>query len=287
MNVELPEASKIKLISTDLDGTLLNSKGRVSERNRNVIRKVLDKYPDIHFVIASGRGRPATMRVRQDIGIMDRPNTESILCNGCILYDSKGKILWQGLLPNELILKIHKIVPSLSQPCFEYSSGDDAIFFEERWSKFTREMFDEQTITEDMDEFSKRIEADETKINKVCFMVSEPSKINEALNDLKKEYNMELCHTTPIYIEYMPPNTNKGSGLIHLMNILNIKKEEVIAFGDGNNDIEYFQNAGWPVAMANACEKLKSYARLTTKSNEEDGVADLLERVFLKEELMN
>jgi len=118
------------------------------------------------------------MRVREDIGIINRPKTESILCNGCIVYNSKGKILWQTLLPNELILKIHKRVPSLSQPCFEYSSGDDAIFFEEKWSKFTHEMYDEQTITEDMDEYAKKIEADETKINKVCFLVTEPSKVN-------------------------------------------------------------------------------------------------------------
>ncbi|ORX46211.1 hypothetical protein BCR36DRAFT_585357 [Piromyces finnis] len=290
MDIKLPEASKIKVIATDLDGTLLNSKGRVSERNKTVIRKILEKYPDIHFVIASGRGRPATMRVRQDIGIMDRPNTESILCNGCIIYDSCGNILYQELLPNDLILKIHKIVPSLSESCFEYTSGDDAIFFKEKWSKFAHEMYDEQTITEDMDEFSKKIEANETKINKVCFMVSKPSEINEiveALDNLKKEYNMELSYTTPIFIEYMPSNINKGSGLIHLMNILNVKKEEIIAFGDGGNDFEFLQNAGWPVAMANANEKLKSYACLITKSNEEDGVADLLEKIFLKEELMN
>jgi len=112
-------------------------------------------------------------------------------------------------------------------------------------------------------------------------------EIVETLDDLKKEYNIELCHTTPIFIEYMPSNTNKGSGLARLMNLLDIKKEEIIAFGDGNNDIEFFQNAGWPVAMANACEELKPYARLTTKSNEEDGVAELLEKIFLKEKLKN
>jgi len=80
----------------------------------------------------------------------------------------------------------------------------------------------------------------------------------------------------------MPPNTNKGTGLAQLIKNLGIKKEEVLAFGDGGNDIELLQNAGWPVAMANACDALKSIAKLTTKSNSEDGVADMLEKIFLK-----
>lgn len=82
----------------------------------------------------------------------------------------------------------------------------------------------------------------------------------------------------------MPPNTNKGTSLVRLIEKLNIKKEEVLAFGDGNNDLELFQNAGWPIAMENAGDKLKSYAKLVTKSNAEDGVADVLEKIFLNNE---
>jgi len=80
----------------------------------------------------------------------------------------------------------------------------------------------------------------------------------------------------------MPPNTNKGTGLAQLIKNLGIKKEEVLAFGDGGNDLELLKNAGWPVAMENACEALKPLAKLTAKSNAEDGVADMLERIFLK-----
>ncbi len=109
----------------------------------------------------------------------------------------------------------------------------------------------------------------------------------EGLQKLRKEYELDSFQPSQHFIEFISPNSNKGSGLIELMNRLNITKEEVIAFGDGNNDLELFQTAGWPIAMANACNELKPLARLTTKSNKEDGVAYMLERIFLKEELTN
>jgi len=79
----------------------------------------------------------------------------------------------------------------------------------------------------------------------------------------------------------MPPNTHKGTGLDHLIKSLNIKKDEVLAFGDGGNDVDLLKSSGWPVAMENACDELKAVAKLTTKSNVEDGVADMLEKIFL------
>jgi len=81
----------------------------------------------------------------------------------------------------------------------------------------------------------------------------------------------------------MPDQTNKGSSITQLLKILNISKEEVLAFGDANNDIALLNNVGWPVAMGNATEKLKSHAKIVTKSNAEDGLAYILENIFLKE----
>jgi len=82
----------------------------------------------------------------------------------------------------------------------------------------------------------------------------------------------------------MPINTNKGTSLSQLIERLNISKDQVIAFGDGGNDIQMLQMAGWPVAMANASNEVKSYAKLIAKSNAEDGLADMLEKIFLKKE---
>lgn len=98
---------------------------------------------------------------------------------------------------------------------------------------------------------------------------------------------MECFRPAPIIIEYLPSETNKGTSLARLMKILNISKDEVIAFGNGSNDLQFLQNVGWPVAMENACDELKPFAKLTAKSNKEDGVACMLEEIFLKEEHVN
>ena len=82
----------------------------------------------------------------------------------------------------------------------------------------------------------------------------------------------------------MPPRTNKGTALDQLLKILHITKEETLAFGDGGNDVDLLKSSGWPVAVDNACEALKSIAKLTTKSNVEDGVADMMEKIFIKDE---
>jgi len=290
MTEVLPEASKIKLITTDIDGTLLTPEGKVSERTKNIICKVLNKYPDLHFVLASGRARPATQKIREVLNIMKRPNTESLLTNGCVIYSSDNKILYQNTIPTEFFIRAHKIVIPSPENTYLYSIGDDAFTYSEYWAKVIKDKYEEQTVVIDKDEFIKKIETGEVKVNKFCLLVKDPEEANilrEKLNDSRKEYKLECAFSAGTFLDYMPPNTNKGTGLNHLIELLNIKKEEVIAFGDGGNDLELLQSAGWPVAMENACNDLKLHAKLITKSNVEDGVADMLERIFLKNELIN
>ncbi|ORX46213.1 hypothetical protein BCR36DRAFT_297996, partial [Piromyces finnis] len=267
-----------------LDGTLLDSEGNVSERTRTVIRKVLEKYPDLHFVLASGRARPATMEIREALGILDRPNTESLLCNGCIIYDYQGNIVWQSTLPKEFVIKAYNLFKTDPTSVYFYSTGDDAIMFSEKWAKISSERYKEHTVLSDKEEYIKKVQSDKVKINKMCAIVSEGKdieKIKPILLEYCKEYNLEYAYSTSFFLEFMPQNTHKGTALEQLIKNLNIKKEEVLAFGDGGNDINLLKSSGWPVAVDNACDELKSIAKITTKSNAEDGVADLLERIFL------
>jgi len=287
MTNELPDGSKLKIIITDIDGTLLTPEGKISERTKNVIGEVLKKYQDLHFVLASGRARPATQQIRKVLNINGRPNTESLLSNGCVIYDSDGGILFQKSIPTEFFVKAHKIIKPSSDVVYMYSSGDDAFTFSEPWAKEIKDKYEEQTVVVKMDEFVRKIETGELMVNKFCFLTRQPSeveRIKAALEDLKKEYNLECAYSAGLFLDYMPINTNKGTSLSQLIERLNISREQVIAFGDGGNDIQMLQMAGWPVAMANASNELKSYAKLIAKSNAEDGVADMLERIFLKKE---
>lgn len=290
MTTELPDPTKIKLITTDLDGTLINPEGDISERTRTVIKKVLEKYPNLHFVIATGRARPATQAIREKLDIINRPNTESLLLNGCIIYDYKGGIIWQNTLPKEFVVKFHNLLKKYPKENYFYSAGEDAIMFDEEWAKRSHERYHENTVVLDKEEHIKQVESGESKINKLCLIVTdseENKKIREQLEEIRKGYNLEFAYSTSFFLEFMPPQTNKGTGLAQLIKSLNITKDEVIAFGDGGNDVDLLKNAGWPVSMANATQELKAISRIETKSNAEDGVAYLLEKIFLKEEQMN
>ncbi|ORY21482.1 hypothetical protein LY90DRAFT_463364 [Neocallimastix californiae] len=283
----LPKATDIKLIATDIDGTLLNPNGKISERTATVIKKVLEKYPNLYFVLASGRSRPATTDICKVLDIVNRPNTESILCNGCIIYDSLGNIIWQNTIPVDFIVKCHEILKDSYPKNLLYSSGDDAFMFDEEWAKVARDMYQEQTVIIDPEEYIEKVKSGESEVNKVCYLVNNPSEAEEIqskIEHLRKKYNLEYTYSTGIFLDYMPDGTNKGSSLTQLLKILNISKEEVLAFGDGGNDVQLLQNSGWPVAMANAHKILKPHAKIITKSNAEDGVADLLEKIFLKED---
>jgi len=282
---ELPDGSKLKIIITDIDGTLLTPKGKISDKTKNVIEQILEKYPDLHFVLASGRARPATQQIRKILNINGRPNTESLLSNGCVIYDSKGGILFQKSIPTEFFVKAHKIIDPASDVVYMYSIGDDAFTFSEEWAKEIKDKYEEQTVVVKLEKFIHKIESGELMVNKFCFLTRQPSeveRIKTALEDLKNEYNLECAYSAGLFLDYMPINTNKGTSLNQLIKLLNINKNEVIAFGDGGNDIQMLQMVGWPVAMANASDEVKSYAKLIAKSNSEDGLADMLERIFLK-----
>jgi len=99
---------------------------------------------------------------------------------------------------------------------------------------------------------------------------------------MKNYDDIDYTMAIPICIEVVPKNCNKGESLKFIMESLNLKPEQVVAFGDGLNDVHMFEVAGYKYAMANALDELKNIATGVTKSNDEDGEAYVLEQIFLK-----
>ena len=89
-----------------------------------------------------------------------------------------------------------------------------------------------------------------------------------------------VVRTLPCILEFLPKGTNKGSGLQRLADKLNIKPDEMIAFGDEHNDLEMMQTVGLPVAMGNAVQSIKNISRIITLTNNEAGVAYTLNELI-------
>ena len=120
-------------------------------------------------------------------------------------------------------------------------------------------------------------------INKVL-CTGDPEHVASVLEDYKSAFpGLSIYRSAPFFIEVMAPNIDKAASLDKLVKMLHLTKEEVIAFGDGFNDLSLIEYAGCGVAMANAVDEVKERADVVTLSNDEDGIAYMLKK--LEEEL--
>ncbi len=115
-------------------------------------------------------------------------------------------------------------------------------------------------------------------------LIDEPDVLDKAIAKLPKEvgekYN--LAKSTPYFFEIINKESNKGLGLKALADYLNVDKDEIIAVGDAGNDLDMIEFAGLGVAMENGHSNVKEAANYITKSNNEDGVAEVVKKFILK-----
>lgn len=115
------------------------------------------------------------MHIREELGILNRPNTESLLSNGCVIYDSEGNIIWQNTLPIEYIKKFHEIFKSYPNATYSYTYGNGMVGFDEKWAQKVRELIQENVIIENKEEHIKKvISGEKSNINKVSFFSTGP-----------------------------------------------------------------------------------------------------------------
>ena len=122
----------------------------------------MNKCPDLHFVLACDPSRPASAQIHENLNIVKRPNTKSILCNGCIIYDYGKEFYHQNFLKRFINR------PS-SESIYFYCVVDDAVLCDEEWARRLRDEYEEQNVVENMEEFIEKMESSHVKINKIGF----------------------------------------------------------------------------------------------------------------------
>jgi len=285
----LPSPDQIKLIITDVDGTLQNSKHTISEKTVKIINEILDKYNDVSFVLATGKTRYSTVEIRNNLHIMDKPRCPAIHTNGCLVYNDKNEIINEIFLdPNVIIDNLHyyeKIFKPDGKPYAYFLYCGDICYTPDEYFNDTLAGYGEYVEVIDENELFTKLKSGEIKCNKICLFAEEAiiKEYDQRIRDFMKNYDdIDYTMAIPICIEVVPKNVNKGESLKFIMKSLNLKPEQVIAFGDGLNDVHMFEVAGYKYAMANALDVLKDMATGVTKSNDEDGEAYVLEQIFLK-----
>lgn len=289
-----------KLIAIDLDGTLLNSYGEVSKRNKEAIRNAINK--EVEVVLASGRPITSIKNLANEIGC----NNYIIAGNGAVTYNiQKEEIIYNRFLEKTKVLQIIRICEENSifynlytkNTILTKSLNYNIMFYNQENASNPQDKKTSITIIQDIEEYVKNSEEDYLKIticdnDKIIFgsIIRKLKMINNIdildVEHMSRKFIKDGTENIPIeyyYTEITNTNVDKWEAIEDLIQKLGIKKEEVIAIGDNINDAKMVKNAGLGIMMGNSAPYIKEMADFVTKDNNNDGVAEVIEKYILTE----
>lgn len=269
-----------KLVAIDMDGTLLNSKGSISDRTRQAIYDASKK--GVYIVLATGRILKSAVNHAIELNL----NRPIISSNGAVIVDENQNIIYQKPMKSQSVKKITEI--GESENIYFHFYDDDSfysnIYIEEVLNFYNSEESKKNgneikfNVFDDVNEI---IRNKDINVYKFLFLDDDRSKLDKLKVRLKDIQDISICSSWGNNLEVMDRDVSKGNGLKYLCNKLNISAENVIAIGDNENDISMLKYAGLGVAMGNGVEKAKSISDLITSTNDEDGVAKVIEKYIL------
>ncbi|MEN6499253.1 MAG: Cof-type HAD-IIB family hydrolase [Rectinema sp.] len=268
------QKTQIRLIALDLDDTLLRADLSISEENKRALQRA--EKLGIHIVLASGRNYFSMRRYAEELCI-HRRGDYLIGSNGAqLIQASTGKLLEDLKLPASFC---RTMTVELERQGYAWQFYIEGTIYCNRMNEWA--ITDHRLsglaveVISDMDAI---LSHDQTKI----LVGGEPPRIESLYKELKTRFGSqaEILTSKPYFLEILPKGADKGAALERLAKRLQIGMESVLAVGDARNDFSMIQKAGWGCAPANADEDVRLAARLvSTKSNEEDAVADILDQI--------
>lgn len=265
------DLSKVKLVVSDMDGTLLNSNYKVSDQFYKLFNQFEEK--DVTFVAASGRQYQSMVDklypIKDDIFIIAE--------NGGITK-YKGELLHTEAFDFEVVKKIIPKLRKIENTLIVLCSEDNAYIEtkNEEFLAFFKKYYTKYEIVENLTKL-KNIEI--LKIA-VRHMESSEKYIYPFLTELHDDKDILLKISGKHWLDISSVKCNKGNALQKLQQRLNISEEETMVFGDYNNDLEMLQRAYFSYAMKNAHPNVLETARFSTKTNDENGVEYILEQLM-------
>lgn len=268
---------KYKMIVTDLDDTLLNSKKQVSPIDKEAIMKA--QKAGIKFILASGRPTFAMKELAQELKLADY-GSYILSFNGSIITEcSTGKNITEESLTKEDIHLMYDFSKKHNTHILTYIN--DEIISETNSEYIDVEVNLTKMNHRKVEDLKKTVDRDAVK----CMLLEEPSYLKKVEEELKKEYGNKysIAISKPFFLEVTKLGVDKGTAVKKLADILGIKIEEVIAAGDSFNDLPMLKAAGTSIAVANAQPEIKEIVDFVVSSNDEGGMAELINKfIFTK-----
>ena len=288
----------LKLVAIDLDGTMLNQYGIVTQKTKNSIKKAQEN--GIEIMIASGRPIDSVKTISKEIG----SENYFISGNGSIIYDiKKDEIIYENVLKKQKALEIIKICEENSIFYNVYTEKEiiaknlqyNVLYYHKENLTKSEEDKTHVNIVEDIYDY---IEKTDSKVLKVMICDKHQTIFNAIIRKLKEVEDIEFLEVShmsrkiirqgteeiPIeyfYTEISAKNVDKWTALEFLKEKLQISSEEIVAIGDNVNDKKMIEKSGYGIAMGQSAPQIKEIADYVTDSNVDDGVANALDKLLL------
>jgi len=256
-----------KLIAADMDGTLLTNSGEISEKTIEYINYL--KQKGVVFVPASGRAPNGLEDYKKILN-----HTSPVICSNGAYAEVDGKVVFEKeLLPDDA-KKILDLGQKYNASMFIWSKN--RLYTNGTPEKIEKYEKMAHTRSEYKTDFSDLLAQGITKI----LWFSDEEKIAKIRDEINPKEFSKVTYLTscPFFLEFFNADASKGKALIEIGKAYCIAPSEMIAIGDGENDISMLEAVGLGGAMHNASDKVKASADFITLSNEEDGVAYVIEK---------
>ena len=233
----------IKLVAIDLDGTLLNEQKLISDENKQALAQA--KQQGVKIVLCTGRPLAAMAHYLQELGLVDEGDYSITFNGGLVQKNDTGEIMEKKVMEVSLYNVLNKLL-----------------------------QFQPADISDITDEFV---------LNKAVIAYDQ-EELDPKIKEIPAEFHemYEIIKTRSMLLEFMPKGVTKAYGISLLAKDLGLKQEEIMAIGDEENDLPMIQYAGLGVAMENAVPFVKEAADFVTASNEENGVAKVIQKFVLE-----
>lgn len=273
------EEKKIKVrdavLALDLDGTLTDSKKRISERTK----KSIDKFIAAGGTVALASGRP-TFGVMPVAKILELDKKGGYILSyngGCFLDCKNNKQLFMKELTHEYLPILEKQAKEFGINLMTYN-GDKAYALDIDEQYYMIEININHFIRVKANPLTPKITFPIIK----CLMTADGDYLAKVEKEMKKywEGKLNIVRSEPYFLEVTEVGIDKASTITNMVKKLGKSVDNLICCGDGFNDLSMIRAAGIGVAMANAQERVRAAADYITKSNDEDGIVDVVENLF-------
>ena len=268
----------IKVLVLDIDGTLTNSEKKITPATKRGIINILERGHKV--MIASGRPTPGLRYCEKELELEKYGGYLLSFNGGRIINCRTGEIVFEKTLPAPIVPNLYKYAVKQDVGFVTYLGNQ--IILGTRMDEYLE--FESRINGMPIKKVDNFIDFVDFEVNK-CLMTAPPEKakrIEEELIDLYGDV-ISISRSEPFYVEMMPKNINKATSIDRMLTSVGLTRENAICCGDGFNDITMIEYAGIGVAMENAQEEVKKKADFITRSNDEDGIVNVIDKFILND----